>query len=387
MNGLRLGCGYQYKTEAEKFHAAVLKETTDRHQARYDVAMEQVTKMQRAGRELSKRHTELEAAHAALQRRLHDAETANEDLRAQLQSWQDAHAAVAEQYTGLVAERDALAIKCTETVETEKQHEQELLQEHAERLERIMSLEKMLETERNAKEALNEQVEQQQGVIERLNRLIEDMQADSDATVGSLRSYLAKAQQEAREARDELQQRSEEIQQARVLRAAYDELKHDVDAAEATKSNLQNQNEVLSDALKKVLDRLHDKADESDFFVDRRKIEKKVKEYYSILVAQGMVNVIGRPKEELLFVLCEACGIQPDLATICFGLPPNVASRVTKTRLQAEATLTAAAAAETPEGDDASIPKPDTGQPPGGRVERRAISSMFLDFLEAEASK
>lgn len=42
----------------------------------------------------------------------------------------------------------------------------------------------------------------------------------------------------------------------------------------------------FSSALKKVLDRLHSKTEQSEYLIDRRTIESKVKDYYKLLSAQ-----------------------------------------------------------------------------------------------------
>lgn len=78
---------------------------------------------------------------------------------------------------------------------------------------------------------------------------------------------------------------------------------------------------------------------------------------------------MGKAKDEMIYVLSEACSLPPDINKMCLGINESTEAHVRRTRV---ASLSLSLDSDSP--------------PEGEQPNRRPIASMFLDFLEAEAA-
>eukprot|EP00922_Rhytidocystis_sp_ex-Travisia-forbesii_P022809 GHVS01033420.1.p1 GENE.GHVS01033420.1~~GHVS01033420.1.p1 ORF type:complete len:342 (-),score=71.97 GHVS01033420.1:524-1549(-) len=283
--------------EEEKAH---LRHSLASFTERYDALMKQYQKLQETCKDL----THAESTHSVVQTRLQQLEAENEDTMHQVRSWQEAHSALAESLHEVSVElaEQRGQNQRMETLEMELAEHKRTGMRLQELTESYQQVSDKLHKSVGECECLSLQLCESRRSVDGLSIGVEEMQQLHDDTVARLEEELLNAQAEARHARAQMEALCAVHEEVVLLREQIMGERTLREEGEKRRATLEADNKILSEAIEKLLHRIHKEKDERENFIDRRLISQMIHRH-----AEQRGNI--KRRDQIFLLICDVIGL------------------------------------------------------------------------------
>ncbi|XP_053990649.1 uncharacterized protein LOC128882875 isoform X3 [Hylaeus volcanicus] len=237
------------------------------------------------------------------------------------------------------------------------------------------SQETSLKTLRNKVELLKNELDNSRMVAEKMNQLLDDINKDQDATVTNLKKLWMRACDDSERLQAQVNTLQNDLANYHCLKSDYDNLKV---LQESLQKEVLNKNctiSELTESLKSLLDRVQSLVEKEFYMIDKRSLHENLQAFLAFLRSQGVINILGRSRDFMCYVLCQLCGLREGEIFLFFGINDSVRSLVEEARLKIHNKST---------GKTLSAEEELLQGLQIKNISRLGISDMFIEFLQDE---